>query len=287
MASYLRPRRGKKATAEAQLTSSAPLKRGEVFFEVPDSGVGTGLGRIKMGDGSTAYASLPTFLEQLNPDTALVGFTNSTTGSEDLSTNATYASAIVPSANLKTIFTNLKQLLLNHNVQLTKLNNDLVRMKSHVGMIIISTTLDTEDKVKAIYGGEHWVLIEGRMLLGVSAGHAVNSTGGSETHILSVENLPSHAHGIPALSGTAVGGNHTHGLTSDSAGYGGINNNVTTENTGTYSYPNGVRAIKIANSGDLTLGVATYASTTGATGSGTAFDTMPPYKTVYMWERTA
>ncbi len=125
MASYLRPRRGKKATAEAQLTSSAPLKRGEVFFEVPDSGVGTGLGRIKMGDGSTAYGSLPTFLEQLNPDTALVGFTNSTTGSEDLSTNATYASAIVPSANLKTIFTNLKQLLLNHNVQLTKLNNDL------------------------------------------------------------------------------------------------------------------------------------------------------------------
>ena len=160
-------------------------------------------------------------------------------------------------------------------------------MKSHVGMIITSTTLNTEDKVKAIYGGKHWVLIEGRMLLGVSASHAANTTGGSETHTLSVENLPSHAHGIPALSGTAVGGNHSHSLVSDGAAYGGINNAGTPYKTGEYSYPNGVRDIMLRSSGNLTLGVVTNASTTGATGSGTAFDTMPPYKTVYMWERTA
>jgi hypothetical protein len=63
MSSYLRPRRGKKATAIAQLTSSNPLKRGEIFFEVPDDGVGTGAGKIKMGDGVTAYADLPYFSE--------------------------------------------------------------------------------------------------------------------------------------------------------------------------------------------------------------------------------
>ena len=61
MSSYLRPRRGKKSTAIAQLTSSNPLKRGEIFFEVPDEGVGTGAGKIKMGDGVTAYADLPYF----------------------------------------------------------------------------------------------------------------------------------------------------------------------------------------------------------------------------------
>ena len=72
MASYLRPRRGKKATAIAQLTASAPLKRGEVFFEVPDGGTGTGAGRIKMGDGSTAYESLPYFLEPFDPNSATV-----------------------------------------------------------------------------------------------------------------------------------------------------------------------------------------------------------------------
>ena len=58
MASYLRPRRGKKSTATSQ---AIVLKRGEVFFEVPDTGVGTGAGKIKMGDGTTTYANLPYF----------------------------------------------------------------------------------------------------------------------------------------------------------------------------------------------------------------------------------
>lgn len=138
MASYLRPRRGKKATAVAQLTASAPLKRGEVFFEVPDGGVGTGAGKIKMGDGSTAYSSLPYFLEQteeIDIDTATVGFTNSTAAeSSPYSTNATHANAIVPSASMKTIFTNLKQLLLNYNSQLTTLNNDLSNIENITGV---------------------------------------------------------------------------------------------------------------------------------------------------------
>lgn len=128
MASYLRPRRGKKATATSQLTASAPLKRGEVFFEVPDTGVGTGTGKIKMGDGTTAYASLPYFLEQPTVDytNAVVAWTNTTAADSDpYSTNATYAANIIPSASLKTIFTNLKKLLLNYNSQLTTLNNDL------------------------------------------------------------------------------------------------------------------------------------------------------------------
>ena len=128
MASYLRPRRGKKATAVAQLTASAPLKRGEIFFEVPDTGVGTGTGKIKMGDGTTAYASLPYFMEQPTVDytNAVVGWTNTTAAdSSPYTTNATYVSNIIPSASLKTIFTNLKKLLLNYNSQLTTLNNDL------------------------------------------------------------------------------------------------------------------------------------------------------------------
>ena len=60
MASFLRPRRGKKSTATSD---GIILKRGEVFFEVPDTGVGTGNGKIKMGDGTTSYASLPYFLD--------------------------------------------------------------------------------------------------------------------------------------------------------------------------------------------------------------------------------
>ena len=131
MSSYLRPRRGKNATAIAQLGANAPLKRGEVFFEVPDTGVGTGLGKIKMGDGSTAYANLPYFLEQLDLDNAKIAFTDSNTPDENpYTTNTTLATAIAPTASVKTIFTNLKQLLVNHNAQLTQLNNDCgVRLK--------------------------------------------------------------------------------------------------------------------------------------------------------------
>lgn len=63
MISILRPRRGKKATAETQ---NIVLKRGEVFFESPDTGVGTGTGRIKIGDGTTPYKNLPYFIDITN-----------------------------------------------------------------------------------------------------------------------------------------------------------------------------------------------------------------------------
>lgn len=63
MISILRPRRGKKATAETQ---NIVLKRGEVFFESPDTGVGTGTGRIKIGDGTTPYKDLPYFIDTTN-----------------------------------------------------------------------------------------------------------------------------------------------------------------------------------------------------------------------------
>lgn len=148
MASFLRPRRGKKATAVAQLTASAPLKRGEVFFEVPDTGCGTGTGKIKMGDGTTAYASLPYFLEQptVDYDNAVVAWTNTTAADSDpYSTNSTYAGNIVPSASLKTIFTNLKKLLLNYNSQLTSLNNDLVQRFNQITTFKIDSTLSEID----------------------------------------------------------------------------------------------------------------------------------------------
>ena len=127
MASYLRPRRGKKSTAESQ---NIVLKRGEVFFECPDTGVGTGKGKVKVGDGSTGYASLPYFMENfdLDADTSVIGFTDSSTETA-ASNNATYLSNIKPASSLKTIFTNLKQLLYNYNAEITKLNND----KSPVG----------------------------------------------------------------------------------------------------------------------------------------------------------
>jgi hypothetical protein len=123
MASYLRPRRGKAATATSQ---NIVLKRGEIFFETPTGGVGTGIGKLKMGDGSTSYSSLPYFLQQLDlSDSATkCAFTNVTAATAS-SNNSTYLNNIIPGNSLKTLFQNIKQLLLNFNSQLTSLNNDL------------------------------------------------------------------------------------------------------------------------------------------------------------------
>ena len=126
MASFLRPRRGKKATATSTLTGTAALKRGEVFFEVPTGGVGTGKGAIKMGDGSTAYASLPYFLSM---DDSPVAFTDSLAPTSAPTNNGTLLTAIAPSASLATVLTNVKKLLHNYNYQITQLNNDLGILK--------------------------------------------------------------------------------------------------------------------------------------------------------------
>lgn len=61
MASYLRPRRGRGSTMQSK---NPILKKGEVFFEMPEGGCGKGIGKIKVGDGTTPYNSLPYFLEQ-------------------------------------------------------------------------------------------------------------------------------------------------------------------------------------------------------------------------------
>ena len=55
-----RPRRGKRSTA---ISKDIILRRGEVFFEVPETGVGTGAGKLVMGDGTTEYKDLPYFSE--------------------------------------------------------------------------------------------------------------------------------------------------------------------------------------------------------------------------------
>lgn len=129
MASYLRPRRGKKATA---LSQNITLKAGEVFFETPTTGVGTGAGRIMMGNGSNNYTYLnnnkKAFITDINcPDCYISNFT-ATAGNTTLSNNDTYLNNMKPGATASTFFTNLWTLLSSHNKQLTQLNNDLLKV---------------------------------------------------------------------------------------------------------------------------------------------------------------
>lgn len=50
-----RPRRGTKAT---MIADNVVLRNGEMFFEIPESGVGTDYCKVKIGDGTTPYEQL-------------------------------------------------------------------------------------------------------------------------------------------------------------------------------------------------------------------------------------
>lgn len=118
-----RPRRGKYNSAKSQYVDTSPLKRGDVFFEVPDTGVGTGHGKIKMGDGETGYKDLLYFLSlpEIDYSNAIIRFTDSEIVDEEETingSNSLYLYNLSPSTTLKRIFTNIKQLIINYNYQL-------------------------------------------------------------------------------------------------------------------------------------------------------------------------
>lgn len=144
--------------------------------------------------------------------------------------------------------------------------------------------------------------MQDRVVIGSSASNALGSTGGKSTAALTVANLPSHNHSIPALSGTAASaGAHQHYVDPVNSAaraitLGNKNNNVTNVGTGgRYDqnwgfmgagggngwYPNWNkgRTQKTASSGAHTHSVTTTASTTGSTGSGSAFSVQNSYIT--------
>ena len=147
---------------------------------------------------------------------------------------------------------------------ISSLNLKMELVRSHVGMIVQSTTLDTEAKVIAIYGGTSWSKVDGRFLLGTSSSYAVNSIGGETAHTLTTAEMPSHNHAsstrrgaIPCWDNKASSTGKYYGLYDGSLAY-----------QSSYAY-------------DIS------ATSTSLAGGNAAHNNMPPYKVVYIWERTA
>lgn len=131
--------------------------------------------------------------------------------------------------------------------------------------------------------------LQGRLPLGVNGSHPLGALEGSETKTLTTANLPSHLHSMAhthaidhnhASFSTSSDGAHQHAL-SRSAGAGGGTNNIPKGDAfndsnvaglasdGAHTHTVDVPAF-VGSSG------ASSAANTGSTGSGTAFDIMPP-----------
>lgn len=131
--------------------------------------------------------------------------------------------------------------------------NDIYR----VGTIYMSTSPTSPG---LLFGGG-WEQLKDRFLLGAGTSYTVNSTGGSATVTLTVDQIPSHKHTIKEKwqDNAAV---HNHG---SMEGYVAQGSNYNEGGTG---FTNDSNAIL-------------------ETGGGQSHSNMPPYRVVYMWRRVA
>ena len=167
---------------------------------------------------------------------------------------------------------------------------------------------------KDIFGGTWEALNEGRVLIGANASHPAGQTGGEETHILSVNEMPSHDHSGNLSGSTGSGGGHSHTrgnmnitgelkatILSKNSGsnlgcFSGTPSSGTA--TGAPSGSNNFWAMpefdaskswsgSTSSSGSHSHSLDGASITTSSKGGGQAHNNMPPYLSVYMWKRVA
>jgi microcystin-dependent protein len=145
-----------------------------------------------------------------------------------------------------------------------------------VGAVYISTANITP---ATIFGGS-WTAISGKFLLSTDSSHAVGTTGGEEYKTLQPANLPVHSHGVTVTVGDHYY-SHSHVIGADKdGGAGSVNWSVHGAGVSGAGY-------QIETSEDSTTLYHNVSATVGSTGEGQSFSIMPPYLSVYMWQRTA
>lgn len=176
-----------------------------------------------------------------------------------------------------------------------------------VGSIYISTSSTNPNTT---FGFGTWAAIQGRVLIGADGTYTGGSTGGAATKTLTSTELPSHSHAVGTLANAAEA-SHTHGVgTYAEAAAGTHTHSIGRDKdgaTGTGEYilhSTGTSGASQIFSGQLTsdgshshtlsgssgAGAShnhTISGSTASTGTGSAFNILPPYLAVYIWQRTA
>ena len=115
-----------------------------------------------------------------------------------------------------------------------------------------------------LFGFGTWERLKDVFLLAAGDTYAAGATGGEAAHTLTVDEIPSHAHGLRA--NTSWGDSETLGAWAQYV------------NSGTLS--------DLGSSGG-TITTSYYHDVARPTGGGAAHNNMPPYLAVYTWRRTA
>lgn len=143
--------------------------------------------------------------------------------------------------------------------------NVTIPPQSYVGMVIHSTTLDTEAKVKAQYGGATWIQHSGYFLRGASSGVTANSatvTSGSDDAVVVKHTHTQNPHSHAPANGTNFG---VYGATG----------------TSQFFFQGGT-----SNNGNFTGATSTVTPAINEAGVDGTGKNIPAYKSVYIWERT-
>jgi microcystin-dependent protein len=149
-----------------------------------------------------------------------------------------------------------------------------------------------------VFGGT-WEQIKDKFLLACGDIYNNGATGGSATHTLAVNQLPSHNHSYTRATGV---GNHTLTINEIPSHNHQYNYGITLDQSHKPEYttalqsttPNFVTSVYSANATNNAGGgqghnhpITSDTQNTGGAGSGAAINHMPPYLAVNVWVRTA
>lgn len=221
-------------------SKSTSVSTGYCIYHVPASGKGITFGGIAEGDGFNVKMPA-TFSSTINASGNFVG--QYVTGTWLQTVSATDLGRKPP-----------KVAVIDESgwIYSRALSALILEAVYPVGSIYISVNSTSP---QTLFGGT-WKAIQGKFLLGQSSAHTAGSTGGEETHTLTMGEMPEHTH--PMYSGNAGGDGE---WTPDEGAY----------------LVDSVTQTKITWWARLGMSYA---------GSGNAHNNMPPYLAVYMWKRT-